>query len=56
MIELLEWIIVTYALSTFVFSNILNNEFSTIGFICIIYGVLNALLPMDKFSKMLFFE
>jgi len=46
MVELLEWIIVTFGASTFVFANILNNEVSIIGIICIFYGVLNALLPM----------
>ena len=54
MVELLEWVIITFGTTTFVFSNILNDEVSIIGIICISYGVLNVLLPMDKLNRMLF--
>ena len=54
MIELLEWIVIVYGASTFVFANILNNETSGIGLICIAYGIINVCLPMRKINKMIF--
>jgi len=56
MVELLEWIVVTYGASSYFFALILNDEVSVIGIICVIYGLLNAFLPMEKFNKFLFQE
>jgi len=58
MVELLEWIIVTYGLSSIFFATVLYDEFlsarSFSGYLVVFYGLLNAILPMAEFNKWLF--
>ena len=54
MIEILEWSIIWYAFSAFVFGWLFHDEFVEVKILAMIYAVFNAFFPMDIVNQMLF--
>jgi len=53
-IELLEYIVVFYGISIFIFDDILIGKTNKTSIICVVVGIINALLPMEAINEYIF--
>lgn len=54
MTEIIEWVLIVYTASNFIFELLVVDNFSLYALTALILGVLNALLPMEQINIWIF--